>query len=101
MEIQNTEQENKKKTKAVETETTYTTPHHEQRKKQAERYKDGLESDVIEQWYEIQPDKQNQKGGKIIACSRTELGVNRQYVGREKEKPEFVSKIKKEGKFRA
>ena len=55
---------------------------------------------ALDSWYELAGDMNHPKGPKIIAVVRTENGVNRQYVGRVKEKADWYAKMKNEGKFK-
>ena len=80
-----------------------TTPQDQYRKRQAERFKNNEDQKVAqnyEEWFELVPNPSHPKGGKILVCRRTENAVHRQYVGREKEKPEFISDMKKQGKLK-
>lgn len=85
---------------AEKQESTPTTPQHEMRKRQAKRYQDNLATEVIEEWYELSGAKDERKGRKLVRCERTENGVNRSYVGREKPAAKFIEQIKKEGKLK-
>lgn len=88
---------------APEKEESSSSPQHDLRTKEALRARERKEKKnvkFLDEWYEINPDKGNRKGGKIIAYAKTKTGVMSQYVGRENEKPEFVKQIKKQGKLR-
>lgn len=75
-------------------------PHHEHRVKEALR-REAMDrkADILEEYYTLTRDKHS-LGGKIVHHVKTNIGVTRSYVGREKQHPEFVAKIKKEGKLR-
>lgn len=73
-------------------------PHAKQRAKQADRYKKNLKgTKVTEEWVEFTGDRQSPKGRKVVLCSRTANGVNRQYIGRELEKKDLMNELKRAG----
>lgn len=75
--------------------------YHEQRVKLAKEQKESKKKKkVIEQWIELRSEKGHRKGGEVVLCQRTSTGVFRQYVGREKEAGDVLSKAKKDGTLR-
>jgi len=49
---------------------------------------------ALESWFELKGDSAHKKGQKLIEVVRTATGTNRRYVGRVKEMPEYMLKVK-------
>lgn len=84
--------------------------HHEHRVKLARKARERKEEiekpDYVKEEYFVLVNEDDgvrnkRKGPKIIQVVKTKAGTFRSYVGRTKESPEFLEKIKKEGKLRA
>jgi hypothetical protein len=77
------------------------TPQHELRTKLAKEAtnRKKTKTPVLETWYELRPDSSNKRGGEVRKVQKTKNATHRTYICREKEKPEWVKKLKDEKKL--
>ena len=69
-------------------------PQHEARLQQSQKFHEE-QNPILDHWVEISPDKSHKKGGKVLECKKTIVGVSRVYVGREIHCQDFLKDFKK------